>query len=77
LIRLQWYSDARAAATLAEADGLSSQLAAAHAEIARVEGAARAANEQLDALRNTRRYRLACRIASPLDRMRGRLGVTR
>jgi hypothetical protein len=63
-------SKARAVEAAAEADRLRTLLA-------QMEAAARLANERLDALQNTRRYRLACRIASPLDRLRARFGMTR
>lgn len=54
----------------AEADRLRTLLS-------QMEAAASLANERLEALQNTRRYRLACRIASPLDRLRARFGMTR
>jgi hypothetical protein len=60
-------SEARA---VAEADRLRSLLA-------QMEAAATLAHERLEALQKTRRYRLACRIASPLDRLRARFGMTR
>ncbi len=98
LVRLQWQTEFRAIANLAEADRLRSLLAQADAKLAQseawsvdsvaetdrlrallaqMEAAASMANERLEALRGTRRYRLACRIAAPLDRMRARLGITR
>ncbi len=63
-------SEARAIESVAEADRLRTALA-------QMEAAASAANQRLEALQSTRRYRLACRIASPLDRMRARLGLIR
>jgi len=84
LIRLQQQGEARAILNLAEVDRLSSLLARANADLAQMEAAARAANdtaraanERLAAFRGTRRYRLACRIASPVERIRARLGTTR
>jgi hypothetical protein len=65
LVRLQWQTEGRTAAALGEADRLSSRLAQAEANVG-------AAYELLEAFRSTRRYRLACRIASPLDRIRAR-----
>ncbi len=73
LVRLQWQSESRAVANLGEADRLSSLLDQAQARLTHVESAARVATEQLEAFRSTRRYRLACRIAAPLDRLRSRL----
>jgi hypothetical protein len=77
LIRLQWQSEGRAVANLAEADRLSSLLAQAEANVTQMQDAVRAVNQRLEALRSTRRYRLACRIASPLDRLRYRLSGAR
>jgi hypothetical protein len=87
LIRLQWHDEGRLVASLAESNELRGLLAEREAEVAtlraqlaealatttRLEGAARAANGQLEALRSTRRYRLACRLASPLDKARAYL----
>lgn len=84
LIRLQWQEEGRLVASLAESNGLRgllaereveaaalrAQLAEALASTASLEGAVRAANAQLEAIRSTRRYRLACRLAWPLDRAR-------
>jgi hypothetical protein len=99
LIRLQWRSEARAAASQAEAARLRSLLAeleldtatlrtqtadaarvrSLHAEIELEAATLRArlakADADLTRLRGTRRYRLACRIAAPLDRLRGLGGV--
>lgn len=72
LIRLQWQIEGQAAASLGHADRLSSLLAQAEANATQMEGVARAAYTQLEALRSTRRYRLASRIAAPLDRIRDR-----
>lgn len=91
LIRLEWRNDVRANESLAEATNLRSLLTQASEDLAQAQRDADAASEQLraaqnallaadgqlEALRNTRRYRLACRIASPLDRMRARLGNAR
>ncbi len=77
LIRCQRQSEIRAILNLAEVDRLSSLLAQANADLTKMESAARAADERLEALQSTRRFRLACRIASPVDRMRARLGMTR
>jgi hypothetical protein len=63
-------SEARVGETAAEGDRL-------RALLAQMQAAASLANERLDALQNTRRYRLACRFASPLDRLRARFGMTR
>jgi hypothetical protein len=65
---------AQAETNLAQAE---TNLAQAETNLARMEDAARVATESLHALQSTRRYRLACRIASPLDRMRARLGIGR
>jgi hypothetical protein len=87
MVRLQWQSDFRATASLTEAERLGSLLAERESELAtlsaqlaetarrltRTEGDVQAAREQLDALRSTRRYQLACRIARPVDRVRDRL----
>jgi hypothetical protein len=98
MVRLQWQTEFRAIANLAEADRLRSLLAQADAKLAQsqarsiesvaeadrlrallaqIEAAANVASERLEALQRTRRYRLASRIAEPLDRMRARLGITR
>jgi len=42
------------------------------AQLAATQDAASTAGDLIDSLRRTRRYRLACRIAAPLDRLRGR-----
>lgn len=84
LVRLQWQSEGQAFANLGEVSRLSSLLAQAQASMTDLEGAARvldgaarAAEARLDALRSSRRWRLACRIASPLDRLRDRLSGSR
>jgi hypothetical protein len=77
LVRLQWHSESRAVTSQIEAARLRASLAEreleavnlraqlAAAELQRAEGQA-----QLAGLRRTRRYRLASRLAAPLDRLR-------
>lgn len=76
LVRLEWYSFARAEAAIAEcrriraeADALREEDRAAASELER---AYRDLELRLQTLLGTRRYRLACQIARPLDRIRAR-----
>jgi hypothetical protein len=85
LVRLQWQAESRAAGSTAEAGRLRLRLAELEEEAAMLrtriaqadriglEAAASGADEQLQALRNSLRYRLACRIAWPFDRVRHHL----
>jgi hypothetical protein len=70
LIRAQWWAEGQAATAVAELERLRSRLAEALARVTDLEAIASDAVAQLDDLRNTRRYRLAARAASPLDRLR-------
>ncbi len=72
LIRLQRQSELEAFVSSAEAERLRSLLDEADARATHFQSEARAAREQLEAFRRTRRYRLATLIGSPLDRMRAR-----
>ncbi len=72
LVRLEFQNLNRIWSALAEASVLRAQLAAAQESSRTAEEAARTAYELLEQLRRTRRYRLACRIAAPLDRLRRR-----
>jgi hypothetical protein len=88
LVRLQWRSELRAVAGVREASSLRAllgdrerELAALNDQHRQTEGAlARAQAVQAEAeatlsyLRNTRRYRLACRVAAPLDSLRAAIG---
>ena len=60
-----------------EVDAEFEVLAEAQTGVTERDAAVRAAHEQLEAHLGTRRYRLACQIASPLDRLRNRLGRSR
>ncbi|HEY2435980.1 MAG TPA: hypothetical protein VGH93_02285 [Solirubrobacteraceae bacterium] len=55
LIRLQWQTEARAMANLAEADRVSTLLAQAHEDVAQLASVAQATNEQLEAAQNAAR----------------------
>jgi hypothetical protein len=68
LIRLQWHSEAEATSALAEVERLRGSLANAQAQNAELHAAA----QQLEAMRQSRRWRLVTRLAAPLDRLRGR-----
>jgi hypothetical protein len=74
LVRAQWQTELWANGAMAGVEELKALLAEADARAVDLEALARRANEQLEELRSTRRYRLACRIASPLDQFRGRNG---
>jgi hypothetical protein len=58
------------AATRATLAQIEPELAASQAALADVTRARDALAEELNAMRATRRYRLACRLAEPLDRLR-------
>jgi hypothetical protein len=77
LVRRAWEALARRNAALLEAANLRAQLEAVQAQLATLSSEAADAYTQLDDLRRSRRYRLACLIASPLDRMRARRGDRR
>lgn len=83
LVRLQREAESQAAIRGAEADRLRSHLvqrdlAAATLQAQLAEALAdHAARERLEALQSSRRYRLACRIAEPLDRIRRVGGMAR
>ncbi len=77
LLRFQRQTELRAITALSEVDRLRSLLAQADANQDQMKSAAMTANERLQALQGTRRFRLASLIASPLDRLRTRLGMTR
>jgi hypothetical protein len=77
LVRLQWRSELRAVAGVREASSLRAlvsdrerELAALKAQHSRAIGALAEAQAAMADLRNTRRYRVACRIAAPLDSLR-------
>jgi hypothetical protein len=70
LIRLQWYSDGQAATSQREVLGLRAQLDERDGQAADVASRLAAAEAQLASLKATRRYRLASRVAEPLDRLR-------
>ena len=79
LVRLELQNFARIWPNLAEVervrallDARDEELATLRDRLAAAEAAARAAGDALESIRETRRYRFACRIAAPLDRMRGR-----
>jgi hypothetical protein len=78
LVRLELQNFARIWPNLAEVermrellDGREHEISTLRDRLAATEAAARIANNQLEFIHETRRYRLACRIAAPLDRMRG------
>jgi len=70
LIRLQWHSEGQAIASQREAAALRALLGEREAQVAEVAARLAAAGVQLESLRATRRYRLASRVAEPLDRLR-------
>jgi hypothetical protein len=70
LVRAEWYARGRYAGVAEDNRGLRVRLAEAERQVERSR-AGEAAHAR--ALRATRRYRLACRIAAPLDRARARL----
>lgn len=86
LVRLEWYSSARAETAMnenrhlrAEVEGLRNAVTATNHRLASVELDLDRTNHELelsrhrlDALVHTRRYRLASHIAGPLDRLRAR-----
>jgi hypothetical protein len=88
LVRLQWRSELRAVAGVREASSLRALLGDRERELAalkeqqrQTKGAlaqAQAVRAEAEAalayLRNTRRYRLACRVAAPLDSLRAAIG---
>ncbi|HUO74230.1 MAG TPA: hypothetical protein VMU39_25890 [Solirubrobacteraceae bacterium] len=89
LVRLEWQAQGRLAGCIAEVERLRTRLAetedrladahaelrTAHAELVHVHDEIRESEERLEALRRTRRYRLAVTAAAPLDRLRRWLGT--
>ena len=75
LVRLQWHSEARAVASQSEAKQLHLRLGEQDREIARLTTRVAEADAEIAFLKGTRRYRLAARIAAPLDRLRAATGV--
>ncbi len=79
LIRLELQNHGRVALGQAEVEGLRAALtdrdqevATLHAELTDAQDDASTAHRLLDEVCRTRRYRLASRLAAPLDRLRGR-----
>jgi hypothetical protein len=70
LVRLQWRSELRAMAGVREASSLQALLSDSERELAQTQAGRAEAEAALARLRNTRRYRLACRLAAPLDSLR-------
>lgn len=70
LVRLQWREQQRAVAGERELTRLRAELTEVRAEMADVQRRIEASEARYAALRGTRRYRLATRIAKPLDRWR-------
>lgn len=77
LVRLQWRSEGRAEASLAETVRLRSLIAELEQEAATLRTHLVEADAKLARFRLTRRYRLAGRIAAPLDWLRDVGGVRR
>ncbi len=70
LVRLEFHNLHRVWSGLAEAAALRAQLAAAQDDASAAHDAVDSANELLERLRSTRRYRLAAQIARPVDLLR-------
>jgi hypothetical protein len=84
LVRLEWRVRARFAGAVEENTALRERAEKAELEAAQARASAEAhlrelslANQRLQDLRATRRYRFACRLAAPLDALRSRFGAGR
>jgi hypothetical protein len=74
LVRLQWRAELRAMGSLAEATRLRALVAEREQEAEELRRRLVAAWEDMELFRRTRRFRLASRIAAPLDRLRNGRG---
>ncbi len=74
LVRLQWRAELRAMGSLAEATRLRALVAEREQEAEDLRRKLVAAWEDMELFRRTRRFRLASRIAAPLDRLRNGRG---
>jgi hypothetical protein len=70
LVRLQFRSETQSATSMVEAARLRSLVAELEREADTLKARAAEAEAALERLKRTRRYRLACRIAAPLDSLR-------
>ncbi|MBV9309510.1 MAG: hypothetical protein JOZ73_01680 [Solirubrobacterales bacterium] len=72
LVRLEWQTYGRATAASVEVGRLRAELDRQAEETRAAQQNVAEAQRELEQFRSTRRYRIACTIASPLDRLRAR-----